>query len=321
MKLWKITFWALFITIILCVWIFVIGISADRPGSFYNRGNNAVWIEHKWVGEAIGEEDIAKLITKLQENDIGTVFVHTGPLKSDGTIDTETYKYAERFLEKARKYDKNIQFQSWLGQIRSSIDLSDPYVRQNVVKQAQILSQMVGFDGIHFDIEPVWDGDLDFISLLKETREVLDGKKMSVALAEFIPNYAIWTIGRFYNFENYNTEYNYENVAKYADQIVTMVYDTGIDSGFLYSWLVREQVIWITNLFDDKEVFIAIPAYEEIKDGFNPEVENLKNGLTGILKGLNNIRSNEENFAGVAIYPYWEMDETEWKIYNELWIQ
>lgn len=184
------------------------------------------------------------------------------------------------------------------------------------------MTRLVGFDGIHFDIEPVGDSDLDFINLLKETRETLpQGKIISVALAEFIPNSLIWLLTDFHGFENYNTQVNYSNVAKYSDQIVVMAYDTGIKHGWLYRWLVREQTTWLSALLDGKELFVAIPAYDQQKEDFDPAVENVENGVRGIIAGLNNMRSDEENFAGVAIYPYWEIDANEWKIYEDLWLK
>ncbi len=322
MKLWKITLLSIIVLILLFVWIFIIGVNSKRPGSYFNTGNNAIWIEHKWVGDDVSEKEIAEMVLKLKKNQFFTVFVHTGPLKSDGTIDFETYKYAESFLEKARKYAPDIQYQTWLGQIRSSLDLSDPEVRKNIVNQSQILTKMIGFDGVHYDIEPVWDGDLDFIQLLKETRETLkEDTVISVALAEFVPQVALKTVGIFYDFVNYNSEINYKNVAKYADQIVVMVYDTSIQEGYLYRLLVREQLIWVSKLFKEKEVFIAIPSYDYTTKAFNPEVENMENGIKGIISGLNNARSRVENFAGLAIYPYWTIDENEWEIYQKLWLK
>jgi len=180
----------------------------------------------------------------------------------------------------------------------------------------------VGFDGIHFDIEPVWDEDRDFNKLLAEVRRNLnEEKKISVALAELIPQSVLWLSEHIYSFENYNSEVNYLNVARYADQVVAMVYDLGFESEWFYRWIVNEQTIRITSLLDGTEVFIAIPSYDEDKDGFYPAVENVENGLHGIIKGLNNFRSNEDNFAGVAIYSYWETTEDEWRTYENLWIK
>ena len=322
MKLWRITSFGLMFTIIVLVWIFVIGISSNQPGSFFNKGHNAVWIGHKWADTQMSDIQIQSLVNDLKKHQIDTVFVHVGPLKKDGTIDPETYKYSVNFIDRARVFDEDIQYQAWLGQVRSKIDLGDPDVRHNVANVSMIMSQMVGFDGVHFDIEPVWDGDLDFILTLKESKEMMPaGKKISVALAEYIPGSFIWFTQNIRPLENYNSEVNYENVADYADQIVVMVYDLDIADDWKYQWLVQEETIRVTDLLPDKEVFIAIPSYEEVKEGFNPKVENVKNGLIGIIKGLNNFRSNENSFAGVAIYPYWEIDEDEWVIYENLWLK
>ena len=317
----KILFWSVWLIILVLIWIFVIGIASHQPGSFFNKGHNAVWVGHEWVGSKKSTKEIKNLIDNLRDKQIDTVFVHVGPLHDNGLIDGDTYEYVEYFLEKAGKFDSDIKFQAWLGQIRSKLDLSDAWVRHNVAREAMILGQMAGFDGIHFDIEPVWDGDKDFIQLLKETRELLpEDKKISVALSEFIPRTFIWMTEKVHKFENYNSQVNYKNVAKYADQIVLMAYDTGIKKGWMYRWLVREQTIWVTNLLDGKELFIGIPAYESENPDFDPSVENVENGLLGIIEGLNNLRSEEKNFTGVAIYPYWEIGEEEWAVYRKLWL-
>ncbi|MEK7673513.1 MAG: hypothetical protein AAB373_06540 [Patescibacteria group bacterium] len=318
----KIIWWSVFGILAMLVWYFIIGIESNRTGSFYNKKHNAIWLGHEWVDTIKSKEEVYDLVNNLKKHQIDTVFVHSGPIEGDGGISPKVYKYAPEFINQAKEFDDSIQYQAWMGQIRSKIDLDKPEIRAKIVKQAKIMTELVGFDGIHYDIEPVWDEDNGFIELLKETRENLtEGKKISVALAEFIPQGVIWISGGIHNFENHNSELNYSNVAKYADQIVTMVYDTGINHDWLYLWLVKEQTIWVTNIVEDREVFIAIPSYDEVKPGFNPGVENIGEGLAGIIQGLNNIRSNEESFAGVAIYAYWEMDENEWETYEKMWVK
>ena len=319
--MWTI-FFAVLIVALLLFWYFILGIYLNQKGSYFNKNHNAVWINHEWVGEYKSNEAVLDLVNTLHKNKIDTVFVHTGPIQADGSIDPKTYNYAVDFIEKAKALDKNINYQAWLGQIRSKIDLGDEKVRHEIAKQTMILSRLVGFDGIHFDIEPVWDDDADFIELLKETRETLPSdKKISVAMAEFIPNSLVWMTENFHKFKNYNTQVNYLNVARYADQIVAMAYDTSIKSPWLYKWLVKEQTIWLTRLLKGKEVFIGIPAYDDPTQNFDPSVENMENGLGGVIAGLNNIRSRDENFAGVAIYPYWEVDDREWATYENLWLK
>ncbi len=321
-KVWKISKYGIVFIALVLIWALTFGFSANKPGSFYNTGDNAVWLEHAWVGEYKSEAEIRNLVADLIEYDFSTAFVHVGPLKSDGTIDPETYEYSIHFVDTFKKFDKDIELQAWMGQIRHRIDLDDPEVRHNVVKKSIIMSQMVGFDGIHFDIEPAHDYDSGFIDLLKETRAGLpEDKVISVALAKFIPRSAIWFFGNIYEFRNYSTQVNYGNVQKYADQIAVMVYDTSIKRDWLYEWLVKEQTIWITSFLDDAKVFIGIPTYDygDPRPWFDHEVENVRTGLRGVVKGLNNLRSDLDSFAGVAVYPYWEFDEENRAAYRELW--
>ena len=301
---------------------YFVGIGLNRPGKYFNKGENAIWLSHKWVGEKTTNQEINDLVNQFNKYNISVVFVHAGPLEVDGTIAPDTYKYALGFLEKAKKFDKDIEYQAWIGQTRKEIDISDPKVQHNIAKQALIFDNLIGFDGVHFDIEPVWDGDANFIETLRVVREAIgNDKKISVALAEFIPQSMVWMLSNLKDFKNYNTEVNYKNVAQYADQIIVMAYDTGINNSFVYKWLVSEQTIWLTNLLEGKRVFVGIPAYDEPSAGFNPKIENIKNALTGVISGLNNIRSTERNFAGVAIYPYWKMTNEKWAIYEDLWLK
>ncbi len=63
---------------------------------------------------------------------------------------------------------------AWIGQLRGKINLEVSDVRRNIVNMTMIFTKMMGMDGVHIDIEPVWDGDKDFIKLLAELRDVLD---------------------------------------------------------------------------------------------------------------------------------------------------
>jgi hypothetical protein len=242
---------------------------------------------------------------------------------------------------------------AWVGQVRGKLDLGSASVRHNILNMCMIFTDMIGMDGVHYDIEPVWDDDEDFIKLLEETRAQFDGtgsgtagepvlkniekkKILSVALAEFIPSSFIWFTSNVADYKNYNTEKNYLNVAEYADQIVDMVYDTGIDRDYVYRWLVKEQVIWVGDLLGgDVEFLIGIPAYGNedgesggdaamggggaATSGHNPSVENVENALLGVLNGLNDIRADEGVFTGIAVYPEWEMSEEEWGVYDGVW--
>jgi len=350
---WVLSLFVFFLFALFIVWIFFVGLKADRGGAFYNKGHNAIWVAHEWAQEAKTDREIQNLVILLTAHDINTIYLHVGPLRPDGKIDPNTYEATLNFVEKVKYQRADMKILAWMGQVRNKLDLADESVRRNILNMCMIFTKMIGMDGVHYDIEPVWDEDEDFIKLLGETREVLDtgtgvvygdggagssagtgdsgdsgadsGQKiLSVALAEFIPNSFVWWTENVAKFQNYNTEKNYLNVAAYADQIVDMVYDTGIDRDFLYKWFVKEQVVWVSDLMDEDgargtDLLIGVPVYDEAKMGFNPEVENIGNALLGVINGLNDIRASHENFTGIAIYPEWEMDEKEWEIYDGLW--
>jgi len=303
------------------VWVFFVGVSTGKAGDFFNKGKNAIWIAHEWAAEKKSDAEVRKLVSGLSAHGISTIFLHVGPLDEYGFINSEIYKETVGFVEKVRGIDPDMKILAWVGQVRGKLDLSKVAVRHNILNMCMIFTDMIGMDGVHYDIEPVWDNDEDFIKLLEETRAQFggSGKILSVALAEFIPSSFIWWTESIAGYQNYNTEKNYSNVAKYADQIVDMVYDTGMDRAYVYRWFMKEQVIWVGDLLGgDVEFLVGIPAYGE-GEGHNPRVENVENALLGVLKGLNDIRSNEENFTGIAVYPEWEMSEEEWGAYDVLW--
>ena len=311
------------------VWVFFVGVSTGKAGEFFNKGKNAIWIAHEWASEKKSDAEIRELVSGLSSHGISTVFLHVGPLDEYGFINSQIYKETVGFVEKVRGIDPDMKILAWMGQVRGKLDLSSGAVRHNILNMCSIFTDMIGMDGVHYDIEPVWDNDEDFIKLLEETRgqfdkgmsgdEPVTKKILSVALAEFIPSSFVWWTGNVADYQNYNTEKNYSSVAKYADQIVDMVYDTGMDRDYIYRWFMREQVIWVGDLLGgDVEFLVGIPAYDE-GEGHNPAVENVENALLGVLKGLNDIRSDESAFTGVAIYPEWEMVDTEWGVYDVLW--
>lgn len=318
---WFLTSFGIFFLLLFFVgWYFLIGFSRGKSASYFDSFNNAIWLEHAWVQEEKPIPEIERLISVLGEHHIKHIFVHVGPLESDGRIPVDRFKAAKRFLDIARIYTDKLKFQAWMGQIRNKLNLKDPHVRKNIVDTALFMTQEIGFDGIHYDIEPVFNGDDDFLALLKETKEALPKEKtLSTALSELIPEKFIRLVSPFMTLKNFNSELFYEDVLELTDGVAVMTYESGIQRDWLYRYFVKNQVIWVTRLTQKKKIWIGIPTYEK-GDSFFPEAENVVTGLQGVLDGLNNVRSNPETFLGVAIYSYWETQENEWAHYRKLWL-
>jgi hypothetical protein len=52
-------------------------------------------------------------------------------------------------------------------------------------------------------------------------------------------------------------------------------------------------------------------VYEE-GPSLDPIAENLTTGLQGYHLGASNVLTRKNRLAGIALYPYWEMQEDEW---------
>jgi len=305
-------------------WYFIIGPHGDMQGYEFNQGENAIWIQHAWVGNEQDPQAVYDLALKLQKYDIKYVYIHTGPFDADGTIPQERYKFAQEFLRLLKEKNPDLVALAWVGQVRSELEIESAQVKENIVATCEKLVAETGFDGIHYDIEPIPHDDTDFLSLLENTRNTLGEDVMiSVATDEWQPSMLSDVVGMILDEEiksYWETNY-FKDVAKIADQIAVMTYDTSLTETEHYEWLVEQQVIYLSQILAgyDAELLIGIPTYEDEKDSFDPLVENMETGLNGIIDGLNNKRTITDVFTGVAIYAEWETTEEEWNIYEQLW--
>jgi spore germination protein YaaH len=156
---------------------------------------------------------------------------------ADGSIPSDRYPDAKVFLRDLHRDDPGLRPQAWIGVIQSTgggpLDLADPRVRANIVRTAaRFLS--LGFQGIHYDIEPVLPGDRNFLALLGDTHSLTRRRRAVLSVAtealdslpvggglvrSLIGSYHTWTLGYFLQ------------VARRVDQIAVMTYGDGIPTG------------------------------------------------------------------------------------------
>lgn len=269
----------------------------------------AFWMEHAWSQGT--QKDFSLLHAQLQKVNASVLYFHVGPLDPEGKLanNLNIFKPGMDALD-TENY-------AWIGQVRSEINLEDPQVRQGIVdSSAWLMTQ--GFDGIHVDIEPVRPDDEAFFLLLEEMRAALPTAKLSVAMDEWQPHGISQIVAFIFErkIESYWHSEQIKRVAALVDQMVVMTYDTTFHDPALYSWWVEQQTIALSKtLPQGKELYIGIPAYE---DGVDPGAENIITGLEGYTRGLTNLRSKTGKITGVAVYPYWEIDDDEWNTLETL---
>ncbi len=293
---------------------------SNYPGSHFNHGSNAAWLGVEWVSRPHTSEEVRELATALTQRQITTVYVYTSYYKPEGTFNP-TYSYAKEFVTALKNFAPTLHIQMWVGLPLHHMNLRSRMVRSEVVEFCARLVEEAGFSGLHVDPEPVEDGDTAVLALLDELRKALGSDTtLSIAGRRIWPIFPTirWPfVGRW----SWSAAY-YQKIARRVDEIAVMVYDSGLPTAPLYRQWTKFQVIALsrTLVYSDVRLFIGIPTSAEVTRTHNPKAENMRSGLQGTIAGLNDWATWTKTITGVAVYPYWETDEAEWKIYATLWL-
>ncbi len=294
--------------------------ATDYPGSHFNRGENAAWLGVEWANEAHSAQEITALGSDLNWRQIRYVFVYTSYLRPDGQFNP-TFDHLSDSVARLKATNPTLHIQAWIGLPLGYVDLSDATVRRKIVQFCVDLVRTTGVDGIHLDPEPIPTDEENVLTLLDELRNALGSRPaLSIATRRIWPVFpeARWPlIGQVAWRASY-----YREIARRVDQIAVMTYDSAMPWAPLYRQWVRFQVIEISRAVDGMgvQLFFGVPTSEEKTWRHYPWAENMRSGLEGVIDGLNDAAARPAIVTGVAIYPYWETDEAEWRIYEELWL-
>jgi len=290
----------------------------------FNQDRNAVWLEHRWLEREQPEADTEALLAGLERRGVAYVFPHLIPFNSAGRLPLHSRTQMRAFLAAARRVAPGIKVLPWVGGVRrgyrrtrpGSIDLGDLGQRQRIVAECRGLIDE-GFDGIHLNVEPVDDGNVDFLSLLRALRSAVGAERVlslstirpGPIAVPFAPNF-LWTPGY------------YARVAGIADQVVIMAYDTGLPTPALYQRYVGYAAAAVQGALVGSRArarfLIGVPTYDETGLMHRGGVETPDNALLGVIAGLRGVGGGG-TFEGVALYAEWTTDEGEWRTYERLW--
>ncbi len=266
---------------------------------------NGLWLAHRFFDERdrkpVSDFELEQLGERCRRHSIKYLFVHVGPLDAAGRIpdfDLRRWRRIPGVTWLAWVGGLNADFE---GQASDTVDLTKPAVRAGI---AATVSQLyaAGFDGVHYDLEPIRDGDASFLALLDETPR---SGILSVATPHRRPPGA----PPLPPFERMWTADYYRKVAARCQQVVYMGYDSAQPSPEMYARWMRWQVGQLSGL--GTQVLIGVPTYnEESTLWHNPEAETLEAALWGV--------SSAEPVAGVALYADWTTTEAEWDTLDRL---
>lgn len=283
--------------------------------------NNAIWLGHGWFGDDLwfkrnkrnfedfrNAEKIEKLLKKLADNDIKTVYPHLCPAQFDGRIAVYNDEQIELFLNIADKY--KIKVIPWIGGVlNESARPDDVKWRQNFISSiAELLQKHPRLCGVQVNIEPMPSGNRDFLILLDELNVAMQEKILSIAA---YPPPTVW-----HRFPSVHWDLKYlSEVGKRTDQMAVMMYDTAIPYRKFYINLYKQ---WINDLSKalneiNTEILLGVPAYEDAGVGYHhPDVENISAALSAI-----SASPFQKNISGIVIYCEWEMTDSKWQIWQK----
>ena len=305
----------------------------NYSGAHFNRGQNAVWLEHTWAGEPHSAGDYDALAARLSHEQIGYVFAHVGPLDSDGTIPDARASNAAALAVALHQRLPGLKVLAWIGQVEisggfppdQSVNLTVSPVRAQIAHTAAHFVQDLGYDGVHYDIEPITNNNPRFLDLLDETRAVLPPSAIiSISAQKWAPDAKAATllrdVGRA---DAWWTTYFYSAVAAHCDQIVAMLYNTAMPTAWSYQLAVKQETQHILDAVRSAphppQVLIGLPTYPGNGFWFHDSAENMETGLNGVVAGLNSDHTTAP-FTGVAIYRYALTTNGDWGTYDRLWL-
>lgn len=292
-----------------------------RTDRRFDTATNGLWVGHRWytgrevrTGDRVPAVDVDRLVARLRASGIRFVYVHVGPIRADGSIDDS----ADALFDALRASYPEGQFLAWIGARVENVHLGREEWRQAAITQIRVL-QAEGFDGVHFDFEPLRDGHAGYLELLAETRDALGPEWI---ISQATPRAALLGLSLGPLQRSFWSAGYYRATMEFADQTVLMAYDTNLPIDLAYVAFVRDQtrslVRWACSAVEH-EVLIGIPSYQDAPEYSDPHVENVTNALLGVRSALETFEDRPECFRGVAVYANWVTDEQEWSELDRVW--
>ncbi|MFD9095596.1 hypothetical protein [Streptomyces collinus] len=297
------------------------------PGT-RTRHRDALWLGHAWVDGRRTDADVTALADRLKGTGIRDLYVHAGPLEHDGTLPPADHPRARRLVSALHRAAPGIRVQAWLGdklatESPDGLRLERAATRAAVVASTrQILA--AGFDGAHFDLEPLHSGDRDYLALLDDLRALTHAHHavLSVAAHQIDPLPAFHSFwGTTTGHPKWWSQSYFGQVARRVDQIAVMSYDTMQPLQSLYGGYVAQQTSLALEVTPDTtDLLMGLPFYHENRFGHWAHAETVPAAVRGVRLGLSRTDADRSRF-GVALYVDFAATEADWRAYRDGWVK
>ncbi|MFF8970538.1 hypothetical protein [Streptomyces sp. NPDC014995] len=300
----------------------------DPADSARTRGKDAIWLGHAWVDGRKKDADVSALAARLEGTGIRDLYVHAGPLEHDGTLPESAYANAPWFIDAVHREMPGIRIQAWLGDVLASegsrgMRLEREETRAAVVRSTrEILA--AGFEGAHFDLEPLHSDDRNYLTLLDALHRVTAAQDapLSVAAHQIDPIPGLHSFrGAVTGHPKWWSQEFFGQVARRVDQIALMSYDTMQPLESTYGGYVAQQTSLALEITPrTTDLLMGLPFYHEKGFGHWEHAETVPAAVRGVRLGLSRTDADRANF-GVALYVDFAAKEEDWTAYRKDWVR
>ncbi|WP_434596009.1 hypothetical protein [Streptomyces sp. A5-4] len=290
------------------------------------RGRDAIWLGHAWVDGRRKDADLSAFAARIKGTGIKDLYVHAGPLEHNGTLPASAYPRARWLVDAVHREMPGVRVQAWLGDRLATEEpdgmrLADAGTRAAVVRSTgRILD--AGFDGVHFDLEPLLSDDRDYLSLLDDLGELTRAREapLSVAAHQIDPLPALHSVnGAVSGREKWWSQAFFAEVARRVDQIAVMSYDTWMPLESMYGGYVAQQTsLALEATPEGTDLLMGLPFFHEDDLGHHENAETVAAAVRGARLGLGRTDRHRKQF-GLALYVDFAATEADWAAYRAGW--
>ncbi|MBZ0300157.1 MAG: glycoside hydrolase family 18 protein, partial [Anaerolineae bacterium] len=258
---------------------------------------HVIWVGTEWTDEARQPQEIADFVAQLRDNRIGTVYAWVSWLQEDATWrGAENFGAVRTFAQDIKQAYPELNLYGWIGFPaelgEDGYRLDNEELQQNVADFSASVVNELGFDGIFLNVEPVWDGNEDFLALLRKVRTSI-GESVPIAVAippDWSPENASVPVPPLIVPGTIWQETYKQSVALLTDQMAIMAYNSGLSTAEDYAQWMAYQVdtyaTAVSQLGEGTQLLIGIPTYEAAPPGHDPLAENVESALEGFDLGM-----------------------------------
>ncbi|WP_228563876.1 hypothetical protein [Catenulispora rubra] len=249
--------------------------------------------------------------------------MHDGPFEMDGSLDPTRSPEAGWFIDAVHRELPGVRVEAWLGQVvgGEALHLDDAATRWRIAAGVSAALDR-GFDGVHFDFEPVPEGDPGFLDVLGAARAITRAHHalLSASAPQIEPLSGFRIPGNLLAGHPKWWSQNYlRQVAGYCDQVAVMAYDTSLPTAWAYrGYVARQTQVALSAVPTNVELLMGVPAFHTPDPGHWDRAETMSAALDGVRLGLG--AHPPPRPFGVALYVDFAATPADWAAYRTDWL-